>query len=120
MLQEVIVNFLRMFQNLVDNIPWGIEFICEGFILYQYKYQDIIIHLQGMVKCSVSHSTSMLQEIVSIIEKFEASLIFYGVLNMHQNLFFDEQRHQLPQWFRWTSIQNFENATISPSPLKLD
>lgn len=57
-------------------------------------------------------------EIVSILEQFEASLLFDGTLNMRQNLCSNEWRHRLPQWFQWLGIRNPGNATISPSPPK--
>lgn len=57
-------------------------------------------------------------EIVSILEQFEASLLFDGTLNMRQNLCSNEWRHWLPQWFQWLGIRNAGNATISPSPPK--
>lgn len=57
-------------------------------------------------------------EIVSILEQFEASLLFDGTLNMRQNLCSNEWRHRLPQWFQLLGIRNAGNATISPSPPK--
>lgn len=57
-------------------------------------------------------------EIVSVLEQFEASLLFDGTLNMRQNLCSNEWRHRLPQWFQWLGIRNAGNATISPSPPK--
>lgn len=57
-------------------------------------------------------------EIVSVLEQFEASLLFDGTLNMRQNLCSNEWRHRLPQWFQLLGIRNAGNATISPSPPK--
>lgn len=57
-------------------------------------------------------------EIVSILEQFEASLLFDGTLNMRQNVCSNEWKHRLPIWFQWLGIRNPGNATISPSPPK--